>query len=535
LPLRWGFIAVLLTGCGADITGIDGDFDDDFATSDQPLTPLTNTCQYNVNTRIMTINLVANEEALITRELGASSPVDDFLLVNGFGCNVTVPAGTSPTPVARITIATTGTGSETVTFDFSNGFYAMGAAVASSSGLSVALGSGASDTLNFRLGAGNDTVIYGASGANFNGDNFKDLTVSGVELHRVNLGDGDDSYTGSGNPQTGSVFAPVTRVEVNGGIGNDTFLEGVAKTPREQLVGGAGTDTVSYASRTVPITVSLSSSVDADDGDLSGGTAAENDDLREDIEVVIGGSAADSLTGGAGNDTLNGGNGADTLSGGAGDDTLNGQNGGDTIFEGGSNGLGNDVVNGGAGVDTVSYAGRTISVDLSIDGLSNDGESGETDNIGTDVENITGGSGADTLSGSASNNVLVGGPGDDILSGGAGRDTASYASHTSAVDAVLSSDGNPTLGNGSGSENDSIAADIENLTGGSAADNLSGNAGPNELVGGDGSDTLLGGAGEDTLEGGLVGNTASDTLNCGPGDGDIGYRQGNGTKISCEL
>lgn len=534
--LRWWLTAAFLAGCAgdADETGLTF-VDDVFGIGERPLTALTNTCRYNATTRLMTIALVANEEALITRELGASTPVDDFLLVNGFGCDLTVPAGTTPAPVARISITTTGTGNESVTFDFNNGAYALGGSSAASTGISVALGSGSADTLSFRFGAGNDTVVYGSSGATFNSDNFRDLSLSGTEIHRLALGDGNDSYSGSGSATAGSVFLPTTRIEVNGGAGNDTFLQGAVKTPRELLTGGAGSDTVSYASRTVPITVSLSATADADDGDLTGGTAAENDDLREDIETVIGGSAADSLTGGAGNDILSGGNGADTLTGGAGDDVLNGQNGNDTLLEGPLGGLGRDVLSGGAGTDTVSYAGRTQSVDVSLDDAANDGASGESDQVASDVENITGGDGADTLTGGAGNNVLMGGAGDDVLVGGGGRDTASYADHAAGVDAALSLDGNPTLGNGSGAESDSIAADIENLTGGSAADTLIGNASSNELAGGDGADHLSGGAGDDILEGGGPGNTASDTLSCGPGDGDIGYRQGTGSKSSCEL
>jgi Ca2+-binding RTX toxin-like protein len=537
LPLRWGLSAALLAGCGAgaDVTSMDIAVDP-FGEFDQPLTALTNTCQYNTTTRLMTIALVANEEAFITRELGASTPADDFLLVNGFECNVTVPAGTSPAPVAKITVTTTGSGNESVTFDFSNGLYAMGTSATTTTGLNVSLGSGTADTLSFRLGPGNDTVVYGANGATFNTDNFKDLSVSGAEIHRVLLGDGNDSYTGAGSTPTGAVFVPATRIEVSGGAGNDTFLQGTLKTPKELLAGGADVDTVSYSGRTLPITVSLSTAVDADDGDPSGGVAAENDDLREDIETITGGSAADTLTGGAGNDILNGGNGADILSGGAGDDVLNGQGGNDTLLESLLGGVGSDLLTGGGGIDTVSYAGRLLTVVASLDGVANDGVGAESDDIAADVENITGGDAADTLTGNGGNNVLMGGLGDDVLVGGAGKDTASYADHTGSVDAVLSTNGSPTTGNGSGAEDDSIAADIENLTGGLGADNLTGNAAGNELVGGDGADTLLGGDGDDILEGGAPGNTAADTLNCGPSDGDIAYRPGSGTRnANCEL
>jgi Ca2+-binding RTX toxin-like protein len=535
LPLHWGLAGLLLAGCGAgeDRTELS---DDALGQLDHPLTALAKTCQYNATTRLMTIALVTGEEALITRELGAATPADDFLLVNGFECNVRVPAGTTPAPVAKIAVTTTGSGNEGVTFDFSNGPYAMGGTAATTTGISVTLGSGTADTLSFRFGAGDDTIVYGASGATFDADSFRDLTFSGVEIHRVYLGDGNDSYTGAGNRPTGTAFVPTTRIEVNGGAGDDLFLEGALKTRKEVLAGGGGNDTVSYAARTLPLTVSLSTAVDADDGDQSGGSAAENDDLREDIETIIGGSAADTLTGGAGNDILEGGNGADMLSGGAGDDVLSGQGGNDTFIESLLGGVGSDVFNGGPGMDTVSYAGRLLTVNASLDGVANDGVGGENDDIALDIENITGCDGADTLSGGAGNNVLTGGPGDDVLVGGAGKDTASYADHSGSVDARLSSDGNPTRGNGSGAEDDSIAADIENLTGGSAADSLTGNANSNQLVGGDGADSLLGGAGDDILEGGGPGNTASDTLDCGPGDGDIAYRQGTGTKhVNCEL
>jgi Ca2+-binding RTX toxin-like protein len=539
LPLRWGLTAAFLAGCGAQAQGTDIDLPEDvFGDIGEHLTGLTNTCQYNTTTRLMTITLAANEVAIVTRELGASTPADDFLLVNGFECNNAVPAGTT-NPVQKIVVATTGSGNETVIFDFTNGLYAVGGSATTTTGLSVALGDGTGDTLGFKFGgAGADAVVYGANGATFNGDAFKDLTATGTEIHKVYLGDGNDSFSSSGSTATGGVFVPTTRIEVYGGAGNDTFLEGAVKTPKELLAGGAGIDTINYSARTVALTISLSPSVDADDGDgsVASGSPAEADDLREDLEIIIGGTANDNITGGAGNDTISGGDGADTLSGGDGNDILNGNAGNDTFLNPTASD-GDDVFNGGAGIDTVSYAGRTAAVDMTLDATANDGTGAETDDIAADVENLTGGDGNDTLTGNAGNNVLVGGLGDDTLAGGAGKDTASYSSHTVAVTVILGSTAAST-GNGDqvATEDDSIATDVENITGGAGADTLTGNASNNELVGGAGADTLSGGAGDDVLEGGAPGNTENNTLDCGVGDGDIGYGQGSGTKnADCEF
>src|SRR5213075_615176 len=109
---------------------------------------------------------------------------------------------------------------------------------------------------------------------------------------------------------------------------------------------------------------------------------AEGDAVVPDVENVIGGSGDDTLIGSAD---------ANVLSGGFGDDTLDG-------------GAGADVLNGGPGTaDLADYSGRAAAnpVTVTLDGVANDGGSGENDNVGTDVENIDGGAGDDTLIGSS--------------------------------------------------------------------------------------------------------------------------------------
>jgi Ca2+-binding RTX toxin-like protein len=108
-----------------------------------------------------------------------------------------------------------------------------------------------------------------------------------------------------------------------------------------------------------------------------------------------------------------------TLDGGAGNDSLFGGDGPDVLI----GGPGNDLLSGGAGKDTADYGYETAPLQLSLDGIANDGRTGEFDNILTDVENLTGGAGNDTLTGSAGPNKLIGGAGNDILLGLAGNDT----------------------------------------------------------------------------------------------------------------
>lgn len=119
---------------------------------------------------------------------------------------------------------------------------------------------------------------------------------------------------------------------------------------------------------------------------------------------------------------INGSTGADTITGGAGPDEIYGSSGNDSI----DGGLGNDSISGGADNDTVSYANRLLPVNVTLDGLANDGQSGEADNVGfgtTDVESIMGGSGNDTLSGNSLGNYISGGAGIDLIHGNAGSDT----------------------------------------------------------------------------------------------------------------
>jgi Ca2+-binding RTX toxin-like protein len=285
-------------------------------------------------------------------------------------------------------------------------------------------------------------------------------------------GTGDDTLTGHSED------------DVLIGDGGDDVLSGAAGhdlldggTGADVLSGGADHDTATYASRSGDVTVDI-------DNVANDGESGEHDNVQSDVQDVIGG---------AGNDLLIGSLGDNVLSGNGGEDTFVGQPGSDTFH-------------GGAGTDTVSYADRTGPVSAGIDGVADDGELGEGDNVQPDVENLFGGSGADTLSGGPGPNAISGGDGGDILDGGLGADelnggdgtdTVSYATRSAAV--VVDLDG--LADDGEPGENDAVGLDVETVIGGEGGDTLIGNAFANSLLGGSGDDTIQGEEGSDVLSG----------------------------------
>ena len=242
-----------------------------------------------------------------------------------------------------------------------------------------------------------------------------------------------------------------------GGAGSETFFGGDGsdimdgRLGADTFNGGGGIDTVSYEGRPARVVVTIDN-VANDGAAATLDRPAENDNVKSDVENLIGGNASDSLSGSAlnnridgrgGNDVVNGLGGNDILLGGDGNDQLNGGDGNDGL----NGGRGADVFNGGVGVDTANYEERTGGIVVTLDNVANDGfqgtlaEPGERDNVKTDVENVIGGNGSDRIVGSAAanrldgrggndqsyggggNDVLIGGPGSDRLFGGDGDDT----------------------------------------------------------------------------------------------------------------
>lgn len=546
-----------LAGCSTTTTE-SVKSDDPFQAAEEKLTPLASPCTFVASTGLMTVTVAAGETAIISRRAA-----DSAILQNGQSCDNLATNGT----LKKLIVNGTGTG-KTAILDFTNGLFATGTSSTATTGIAVDLGTGGGNTLGIRGTTGADNIAYGLTGVNLNNDAFKDITVANVATHIVYLGDGADTFTAGGQAAVGAAFG--SALTVYGGAGADTFVQSALSTPSETIYGGADVDTVTYTARTaaVTVTVSAAATVSADDG-----VTGENDDIKSDVEIVTGGTLADTMTaaagvpvtfnGGPGDDTLTGDTGADTLNGEAGNDTLIGKDGndilnggdGDDTFDEETTTNGGDTFNGGAGIDTVDYSGRLLSgVTVTMDGtVANDGFASEADNVKADVENCIGTAQIDNITGNALGNTITGGLGADILSGGAGDDTFDEGALTSGADTISGGTGVDTVDysargtfvtvvldgttpSGQASEGDLLATDMENVLGTSGNDVITGNANANELVGGAGDDHLNGLGGDDTLEGG--GAAESNVLDCGPGDGDIGFGKGTGASAAmtnCEF
>ena len=161
--------------------------------------------------------------------------------------------------------------------------------------------------------------------------------------------------------------------------------------------------------------------------------------MGEDVENIIGSDSDDILIG---NDTdpLEGRGprveplGANRIEGRGGNDVMDGR-GGPDVYEGGA---GTDTVTyGGSEAAGRTFSGRTRPLNVTIDGVANDGgvadrnRAGLTDSVNTDVERIVGGSADDVLRGDDDDpttpqdegaDILLGGDGIDFLAGNGGAD-----------------------------------------------------------------------------------------------------------------
>jgi Ca2+-binding RTX toxin-like protein len=413
------------------------------------------------------------------------------------------------------------------------------------------------DSLVVRTGAGNDTVLV------YSKNNGSLITVleNGIAKDFASAG--------------------IKSIQVFTRAGNDTIWLWGSQVPGfpkiTSLIGGAGHDTING-----------SVGFDAIWGDdIPSGVGSEKTGTPGN-DVINAGEGGDWLYGGAGNDTLRGEGGDDLLSAEDGDDSLAGGPGKDTqfgdngsdVFDAGSSNDGADLMYGGRGdtptrryFDYIDYSKRTKGVMISANGVAEDGEAGERDNIG-DFEYYIGGAGNDTLSGSGGeyeqfrgndgndliygvggpdwifagkgsdtvfagegddyvygaddsglgetgnmlfgeggNDVVFGSLGNDTIQGGLGFDSTSYADRKTRLDIFL--DGTQTSGEFAIGERDRLVS-VEWLTGGWGTDYIYG-SGKNERISGGpgGNDYIYGFGGNDTLMGSNSGN-----CNILGGDGD---------------
>jgi hypothetical protein len=281
-------------------------------------------------------------------------------------------------------------------------------------------------------------------------------------------------------------------------------------------------------------------------------------DLGDGGDSVTLDSTFGDVDAGPGPDTVRFVNGSGTVKLGAGDDTA-------IAEQAVSPGIVAVTVDGGPGADTLttaangrlraSYADRTAGVSATLDGIANDGEPGENDQLGSGVRAIIGGSGPDSLTGGPDEDGLIGGAGNDVLRGLAGKDTFDGGAGDDVLDGgegdevFVAEAGAETVRGGAGfdwmyydrtetdrrpvaaslddqpgdgvpGENDDIGSDVEALEGGWGDDRLTGSDGPDRLTAVRGVDLLDGRGGADTL----ISNDATVGMLTG-GPGPDAFRQ----------
>ncbi len=267
---------------------------------------------------------------------------------------------------------------------------------------------------------------------------------------------GGTNWTRVNGQDIGVAASSVTRIDVYGGMGDDTIdLSSVSATAFGSLT-----------------TVNLS----GDDGN----------------DVLIGSQLNDTLAGGSGDDALSGGEGDDSLWAGAGNDALNGEDGNDMLL--GQNG--NDILRGGAGnnslqgddpwgatgddvyvvepsagtfrydwfadpsgIDTLDFSpfANNLTIDLNASYQVAAANEYLIAELSGTFENVIGGDGNDTITGNGADNTLHGGDGNDILHGGAGND-ALYGD--GGDDSFFGDAGNNTVGD---YESDADSVDVSSI------------------------------------------------------------------------
>ncbi|WP_245283764.1 calcium-binding protein [Bradyrhizobium sp. URHD0069] len=260
-------------------------------------------------------------------------------------------------------------------------------------------------------GLGEDRIDGGADNDSLYGEAGDDLIFGGSGNDIVDGGADDDVIFGDAGNDT--LMGGLGNDVIKGGADNDTFVVQATGDGRDSYDGGDGIDTLDYSALNLAVNLTLKD-----------GVTTYQTDTIENIENVIGGSAADKLTGNSLDNVLTGNAGDDTLKGGAGNDILNGGGGLDSLDGGADNdllfgGLNNDILKGAAGNDHL------------------DGGDGCDDlDGGADNDVLLGGAGNDVLKGGAGNDVITGNAGNDTLTGGAGNDQFVFGSIADGIDTI---------------------------------------------------------------------------------------------------
>jgi hypothetical protein len=227
----------------------------------------------------------------------------------------------------------------------------------------------------------------------------------GTQLIDLRLGDRDDH---------GKVSVADVQAIVRGEAGSDIYFGGTAPgVSRVDFRGGGEIDLASYSLAGTFVRVKK-------DEDAADGRAGDRDNVRRDVENLLGSSFDDTLVG-WGNPVGT----QESFDGAAGDDFMAGL-GGDDQFEMRAAPDGADAVRGGDGRDYADYFSRTTPVFVTLDHGDghDDGARFEGDDI-DEIEEIAGGRAGDTIEAPVASTTefhIYGHFGDDRLTGGSGDD-----------------------------------------------------------------------------------------------------------------
>lgn len=179
------------------------------------------------------------------------------------------------------------------------------------------------------------------------------------------------------------------------------------------------------------------SSLDLYFGLLDDGTDSLTNQAAEDVfflgQVFGGGSGVKTIQGGPVEEFILGGSANDVIRGGDGDDQL----AGGFTFAGDPT-AGSDTLIGEGGADTASFSGD-VPVTVTLDGVANDGQAGEADNVDTD--NVATGGGDDVIVGDSARNELSSAGGNDQVFGLGGDDVLDTGSQNDLADGGEGDDG----------------------------------------------------------------------------------------------
>lgn len=183
-----------------------------------------------------------------------------------------------------------------------------------------------------RLGAGPQTVLAGGGDDDVDGGAGDDDLFGDDGADFLGGGAGDDDLGGQDGED-----------RVNGGPGDDVLEGDSFGIPEPDVIaGGTGLDLADFGGTAESLRIDL-------DNQPDDGRAGEGDNVRRDVEDVIGGDSPDVLIGNRVANELIGGRGRDRLFGMGGADGLFGEAGADTIV----GGKASDLLEGGAGPDRI--------------------------------------------------------------------------------------------------------------------------------------------------------------------------------------